>query len=78
MILLGVLVAAWGALVLGFAKTLHVRWKGMLAEIRRAGIDDTIPLTRFFASESGLRTMRVVGVAVLAIGLAMVIAGLAS
>jgi hypothetical protein len=74
--LLGALVAVWGALVLGFAKTLHVRWKGMLAEIRRAGIDDTIPLTRFFASESGLRWMRIVGGVVLAAGVGMVVAGL--
>jgi hypothetical protein len=69
-------VAAWGALVLGFARTLHVRWKGMLAEIRRAGIDDTIPLTRFFASAGGLRAMRVAGGLALAVGLAMVLAGL--
>jgi hypothetical protein len=74
--ILGGLVALWGALVLAFARPLHVRWKGMLAEIRRAGIDDTIPLTRFFASEGGLRWMRIVGGAALAVGVAMVGAGL--
>jgi hypothetical protein len=74
--LLGALVAVWGALVLGLAKPLHVRWKGMLSEIRRAGIEDSIPLTRFFASESGLRWLRVIGGAALAVGLAMVAAGL--
>ena len=77
MSLLGALVAIWGALVLALARPLHVRWKGMLAEIRQSGIDDTIPLTRFFASESGLRTLRIVGGVVLAIGIAMVVAGLA-
>ncbi len=76
MILLGALIALWGALVLGFAKPLHVRWKGMLAEIRRAGIDDKIALTRFFASTEGLRWMRIVGGAVLAVGIAMIVAGI--
>jgi hypothetical protein len=75
-ILLGALVAAWGALVLGFARMLHVRWKGMLAEIRRAGIDDAIPFTRFLASTEGLRWMRVAGGLALAAGAALVVAGL--
>jgi hypothetical protein len=74
-ILLGALVAVWGALVLGLAKTMHVRWKGMLAEMRRSGVADTIPLTRWFASEGGLRGMRVAGGVALAVGLAMVAAG---
>jgi hypothetical protein len=75
-ILLGALVAAWGALVLGLAPVLHVRWKGMLGEIRQAGIDDTIPLTRWFASPGGLRGMRIAGGVALAAGLGMVLAGL--
>jgi hypothetical protein len=74
-ILLGALIAAWGALVLGLAKTMHVRWKGMLAEMRRSGVEDTIPLTRWFASEGGLRGMRAAGIAALALGAAMLIAG---
>jgi hypothetical protein len=74
-ILLGGLVALWGALVLGLAKPMHVRWKGMIAGMRRSGIEDTIPLTRWFASEGGLLGMRVAGGGALAIGLAMVAAG---
>ena len=76
MILLGALVALWGALVLGLAGTMHGRWKGMLAEIRRSGIDDTIPLTRWFASPAGLRGMRIAGALALAVGLGMIAAGL--
>ncbi len=75
MILLGALVGVWGALVLALSGTLHVRWKGMLAEIRRAGIDDKIALTRFFASTEGLRWMRIVGGAVLAVGVGMIVVG---
>ncbi len=75
MILLGALVALWGALVAGFAKTLHVRWKGMLADMRRAGVQNDIPGTKFFASPEGLRRMRIAGGVVLAIGVAMMIAG---
>jgi hypothetical protein len=74
-ILLGALIAAWGALVLGLARPMHVRWKGMLAEMRRSGVEGTIPLTRWFASEGGLRGMRVAGLAALAVGAAMLLAG---
>jgi hypothetical protein len=76
-IILGALIALWGALVLGFAKPLHVRWKGMIAEIRRAGIDDHIPMTRWFASPEGLRGMRIAGGVALAVGLALLVTGLA-
>ncbi len=75
MILLGALVAVWGGLVLGFAPMLHVRWKGMLADMRRAGVRNDIPGTAFFASAEGLRRMRIAGGVVLAIGVAMMIAG---
>jgi hypothetical protein len=74
-ILLGALLGVWGALVLALAKPMHVRWKGMLADMRRSGVTDTIPLTRWFASEGGLRGLRIAGGVVLAIGLAMVAAG---
>ncbi len=76
MILLGALVAVWGALVLGFAKTMHVRWKGMLAQMRRDAFTNMIPLTSWFASPEGLRGMRLGGAVALAIGLALVVAGL--
>jgi hypothetical protein len=75
-ILLGALIALWGALVLGFAKTLHVRWRGMLSDMRRAGVRNDIPGTSFFASAEGLRNMRIAGAVALAIGAAMVAAGL--
>lgn len=76
MILLGALVAVWGALVLGFAKTMHVRWKGMLAQMRRDGFTNMIPLTNYFASAEGLKGMRVAGAVALVLGLALVVAGL--
>jgi hypothetical protein len=76
--LLGGLVVLWGALVLGFAKTLHVRWKGMLADMRRAGVQNDIPGTKFFASPEGLRRMRIAGGGAIAIGLAMIAARLLS
>ena len=76
MILLGALVAVWGALVLGFAKTMHVRWKGMLAQMRRDAFTNMIPLTSWFASPEGLRGMRLGGAVALAIGIALVVAGI--
>jgi hypothetical protein len=75
-ILLGALVALWGALVFGFAKTLHVRWRGMLADMRRAGVRNDIPGTAFFASPEGLRRMRIAGALALAVGVGMIAAGL--
>jgi hypothetical protein len=75
-ILLGGLVAVWGALVLGFAPMLHTRWKGMLAEMRRAGVRNDLPGIAFFASTEGLRKMRIAGGAALVIGLGMIVAGL--
>jgi hypothetical protein len=75
-ILFGVMIAIWGGLVLGFAKTMHVRWKGMLSEMRRAGIGDTLALTRWFASPEGLRGMRIAGAAALVAGLGMIAVGL--
>ncbi len=76
MTLVGALIAVWGALVLGLAPMLHTRWKGMLAEMRRAGVQNDIPGTKFFASAEGLRTMRIGGGLALAIGVAMIVAGL--
>jgi len=76
MIILGALIAVWGGLVFGFARPLHASWKGMLADMRRAGVANTIPGTKFLASEDGLRTMRVAGGAALAIGLGLLVAGL--
>jgi hypothetical protein len=76
-ILLGALVALWGALVFGFAPMLHTRWKGMLAEMNRAGVKNDLPGIAFFASKDGLRKMRVAGVSALIVGLGMVALGLA-
>ncbi len=78
MILLGALIALWGALVLGFAKPLHVRWKGMLADMRRAGVYNDLPGTKFLASAEGLVRMRIAGGLALAVGIGMIVAGLFS
>lgn len=76
MILLGALVAVWGALVLAFAPLLHTRWKGMLAQMRRHGVENDLPGIAFFASTDGLRKMRIAGGVALAIGAGMIVAGL--
>lgn len=76
MILLGGLLVLWGAVVLGLAPMLHGRWKGMLADLRRAGIKNDLPATRFFASEQGLRWTRLAGGVALAVGIALIVAGL--
>jgi hypothetical protein len=75
-IVLGALLLVWGGLVVGLAPMLHRNWKGMLADMRRAGVKNDIPLTGFFASETGLRRMRIAGAAAAAVGLAMIVAGL--
>jgi hypothetical protein len=76
MIVLGLLVGVWGALVLGFGPPLHRSWKGMLAQMRRDGVVNDIPGTQFLASERGLRSMRIAGAAALAVGVALILAGL--
>jgi hypothetical protein len=76
MILLGALVGMWGGLVLGFARPLHASWKGMLAQMRRDGVANDIPGTKFLASDTGLRAMRMAGGAALAVGVALMLAGL--
>lgn len=76
MILLGGLIALWGALVLGFSKTLHVRWRGMIVEMRRHGVKNDIPMTNFFASPEGLLRMRIAGAVALLAGVGMIVAGL--
>ncbi len=78
MILLGALVALWGALVFGFAPMLHTRWRSMLGEMRRAGVQNDLPGIKFFASTEGLRTMRIAGAVAVAVGVGMVVAGLLS
>ncbi len=76
MIILGGLLAVWGALVLGLAGPLHTNWKKMLGDMRRSGVRNTLPLTDFFASAEGLRRMRIGGGAALVLGLGLVVAGL--
>lgn len=76
MILLGALVAVWGALVFGFAPMLHGRWKGMLADMRRAGVRNDLWGISFFASTDGLRKMRLAGALALLAGLVMIAWGL--
>jgi hypothetical protein len=76
MIILGALIAVWGGIVLGFANRLHTSWKGMLAQMRRDGVTNTIPGTKFLASEDGLRWMRIAGAVALAVGLGMIALGI--
>jgi hypothetical protein len=75
-IILGALVAVWGGLVFAFAKPMHAGWKGMLRDMRRDGVKNDIPMTRFFASEDGLRKMRLAGGVGLGVGLTMIALGL--
>jgi hypothetical protein len=70
-ILLGALLAVWGALVLHFAPRLHAGWRDMLRGMRASGVKNTIPFTDWMASDRGLVGMRRAGVAVLVAGLAM-------
>jgi hypothetical protein len=76
MAIAGLLVAVWGLAVLGLARPLHDRWREMLEQMRRDGVENTIPGTRFFASPEGLRTMRRVGAVSAALGVALTVAGL--
>jgi hypothetical protein len=75
--ILGGLLAVWGAVVLAIAPMLHRNWKGMLAGMRRSGIQDTIWGTEFFASTQGLRRMRIAGALALVVGLVLVAIGVA-
>jgi hypothetical protein len=74
-IVLGALVALWGALVLGLARPLHSGWKDMHRKLRGAGYDESLFGTRWLASDAGLRGMRRAGLVALAAGLALVVAG---
>lgn len=76
MMVSGLLIAAWGVAVLGLARPLHLRWREMLEQMRRDGVEGGIPGTRFFASAEGLRKMRRVGAVAAAIGVALALAGL--
>ncbi len=64
----GLMLVAWGVAVLALAKPLHVHWRRMLTQMRLGGVTDTIPGTRWFASEGGLRSMRIGGAVALAAG----------
>jgi hypothetical protein len=74
-IILGALLAVWGAIVLAFARPLHSGWKEMLRGMRRAGVRDSVWGTEWIASAAGLRGMRIAGGVVLAAGLALLAAG---
>jgi hypothetical protein len=68
-IILGGLLAVWGALVLFFARPLHAGWRDMLRGMRASGVRNTIPLTEWMASDRGLAGMRRAGAVVLVAGL---------
>ena len=75
MIILGGLLAVWGALVLYFAPRLHAGWRDMLRGMRTSGVKNTIPLTEWMASDRGLVGMRRAGAVVLVAGLVLSAAG---
>jgi hypothetical protein len=70
-IVLGGLLALWGALVLWFARPLHEGWRDMLRSMRGAGVRNDLPGTAFMASERGYLWMRRAGTAALLVGLAV-------
>ena len=71
MIVVGALLAAWGAIVLHFARPLHTGWRDMLRSVRGAGVQNTTPGTELMASERGLVWTRRAGAAVLVVGLVL-------
>ncbi len=75
MIVVGGLLALWGALVLYFAPRLHQGWRDLLRGMRASGVQNTIPLTEWMASERGLVGMRRAGSVALVAGLALSAAG---
>jgi hypothetical protein len=75
MIVLGGLLALWGALVLYFAPRLHAGWRDMLRGMRASGVRNTLPLTDWIASGRGLVGMRRAGAVALVAGLALSAAG---
>jgi hypothetical protein len=75
-IILGLLLLVWGGLLLGMARPLHDNWREMLGRLRAAGYSRPPFGTRFVASARGLRTFRVAGGCGLAVGAALLAAGL--
>jgi hypothetical protein len=74
MLPLGVMLLAVGSAVLGLARPLHEGWRDMNRRARGAGHRDLVFGTEFFASERGLRTMRVAGAALALLGLVLLVA----
>jgi hypothetical protein len=71
MIVVGGLLAAWGTIVLWFARPLHAGWRDLLQSMRSAGVPSTIRGTELMASARGLVWMRRAGFAGLVAGLTL-------
>ena len=71
MIVIGALLAAWGAVVLWFARPLHTGWRDLLRSVRGAGVRNAIPGSALVAPERGEVWMRRAGTAGLVLGLAL-------
>ena len=76
MIVAGLMLLVWGALLLGMARPLHDNWRSMVGRLRAAGYSRPPFGTRFVASERGLRTIQVVGACGAAVGALLVGVGL--
>jgi len=75
-LVLGLLLTAWGIALLALARPMHTQWAKMIRELRAAGYRKGPFGTDFVASERGLRTFRALGGTGLVVGIALVIAGL--
>jgi hypothetical protein len=72
-ILAGALLAAWGALVMWFAKPLHAGWRETLRSV--GGAKDAAPGSGLLAPARGVVWIRRAGLAGLVVGLAVSAAG---
>ena len=61
MIVLALMLLAWGVALLALARPLHTNWRQMLMRLQGAGIRHPPFGTRFVASPRGLLAVRVVG-----------------
>ncbi len=75
MIIVGGLLAAWGAIVLWFARPLHAGWRETLRSMRPAGPQDAAPGTHLATFSRGIVWMRRAGLAGLVAGLVLSAAG---
>ncbi len=71
MIAAGALLAAWGALVLWFARPLHAGWRDALRSVRGADVRAAVGRAERAAPERGVVWMRRAALAGVVVGLAI-------